>query len=250
MIGGIVGGVLLLLLVFMSLFFCRRRQRGRSLSFETATPYPRRSSRDLEAPPSPLFNPMAMAMVASSPRATPEPIRTEPLSLPPPFFDLNDNTTTIKKPVTFKEIGSGTTSTPLVDLEYPSESGRSFETARTDLTSIPHAQTSQADPFSDPFAKALVSPVSKNPFVTSPVSPRNPFATAPVPVSSTSVPAAELRNPFADPMDNLISALDAPGSGERLSKASSSGNPEVSISPNTRLTCTDSSAFRQFGLAM
>jgi len=229
-IGGIVGGVVLLLLAILALFFCRRRRRGRNLSFENASPYPRRSSRDLESPPSPLFNPMAM--VAASARPTPEPIRTEPLALPP-FFDLNDTTTTIKKPATFKEVNTGVTSTPLVDLDYPSESGHSFETARSNFTSLHHASTSHADPFADPFAKAPVSPVSptsKNPFANPLVSPRNPFASAPTETDPpTNAPSLASRNPFADPVTNLISALDAPGPDARFSKASSGGNPEVSV---------------------
>ncbi|KAJ3998258.1 hypothetical protein F5050DRAFT_1275034 [Lentinula boryana] len=152
MIGGIIGGIVIVLLAIGSCFFYRRRPPRASIAHDT------------EAPPSPIFNPMAM--IASSSRVT---IPAQPSVVTKksvPFYDvLNDENKTIKRTATFSRLSKSSYPRSSFSSQFTgarssrySSSSSSFVTS-SDGDSI--ASTVKVgeliDPFADPEPSVLMA---------------------------------------------------------------------------------------------
>ncbi|KAJ4491914.1 hypothetical protein C8J55DRAFT_250388 [Lentinula edodes] len=180
--GGIIGGILAILLAIGSCFFYRRRYRKRSINF---VPYlnldgdkpPRASiAHDPEAPPSPIFNPMAM--VASSSRVT-TPAQMSATSVvtktPIPFHDfLNDEKMTIKRTASFSRLSRNS---------YPRSS---FSSQITGTRSSRYSSSSSSTSSSA----------------------SGSFVTADGVSFASTVKVGELVNPFADPEPSVLRTED------------------------------------------
>ncbi|KAJ3935058.1 MAG: hypothetical protein NXY57DRAFT_576010 [Lentinula lateritia] len=230
--GGIIGGILAILLAIGSCFFYRRRYRKRSINF---VPYlnldgdkpPRASiAHDPEAPPSPIFNPMAM--VASSRVTTPAQMSATSVvaRTPIPFHDfLNDEKMTIKRTASFSRLSRNS---------YPRSSFSSQMTgARSSRYSSSSSSTSS--------------------------SASGSFVTADGESFASTVKVGELVDPFADPEPSVPRFLpplprlqpmkpSTSVEGTRISQASVESS-HVSLLLCDELNCFSSSRLTDYRLS-
>ncbi|KIK67897.1 hypothetical protein GYMLUDRAFT_798605 [Collybiopsis luxurians FD-317 M1] len=182
-IGGIIGGIgflILLVVIFCLLLRRRRRSRSAALYSNLDRDTPRSSTAstdDIEAPSSPLFNPMAMVVTPSSHSSNSG--RTTVSRKPVPFYDiLEDENATIKRTATFSR--RSRTSDSLFSEEstrYSSSfasslsasdrtSTASYLTAsdRSSIAStVKPSHAGASNPFADP-GDPMVDPMADNPF--------------------------------------------------------------------------------------